>query len=108
MTEKTEQLLETSLTKCLEVAEKTGQFVMEQAPDLLKQFYLWHTARNIAWVFSLSILIFICYKGIKIAIKNKWKEGAPLGAGIFGRRRSQSLHEEVSAGYSVGEGEAPV
>src|SRR5690625_6864055 len=33
--------------KSLEVAERTGEFVIEQAPELLREFYMWHTAKHI-------------------------------------------------------------
>ena len=41
--QKTDQVLSKILDKSLKVAEQTGEFVIAQAPDLLRQFYIWHT-----------------------------------------------------------------
>lgn len=48
--EKTDQVLSKILDKSLEVAEKTGNFIVEQAPDVLREFYIWHTAKHIFWI----------------------------------------------------------
>lgn len=46
-----EETLEKILLRSLEVAEQTGQFVMDQAPDLVQQFFAWHIA--VAWFWIL-------------------------------------------------------
>lgn len=53
-------LLYETLKKSLELASKTGQFVIEAAPELLRQFYTWHLSYNIMMIMSgiLIILIF--------------------------------------------------
>jgi len=53
---KLEEQLGIILEKALNVAEKTGEFVMEQAPQLLQEFYMWHTLR-----FSLGILLAVIF-----------------------------------------------
>jgi len=49
---KTDEVLSEIVKKALTVAEKTGDFVIEQTPLLLQEFYRWHIAKS-----SLSILI---------------------------------------------------
>lgn len=55
----TDQVLSTILDKSLRMAEKTGQFVMDQAPELLREFYMWHTANHIFFLLLGIILILI-------------------------------------------------
>ena len=50
--QKTDEVLSEVVKKALIVAEKTGEFAIEQAPLLLKEFYSWHIAKN-----SLGILL---------------------------------------------------
>ena len=61
--DKLEETLAKILEKALNVAEQTGDFVMEQAPQLLQEFYSWHIAANImgiclAVVFLLTFIMF--------------------------------------------------
>lgn len=46
MKDQLERQLVKVLEKSLEIAEKTGEFVIDQAPELLREFYLWHTVKN--------------------------------------------------------------
>ena len=70
----TDKVLSKILDKSLVVAEKTGQFVIEQAPDVLKEFYIWHTAKHIFWIL-VSIGIFALGRFLpKLWMKNK-KDG---------------------------------
>lgn len=55
--------------KALSVAEKTGDFVIEQAPALLQEFYRWHIAKSILTIFISSFLIVI----LLLLIKNRRK-----------------------------------
>ena len=41
-----EQTLQKILERSLEVAEQTGQFAIEQAPEILEQFFAWHLAKH--------------------------------------------------------------
>jgi len=47
-----EEQLAKVLEKALNVAEQTGNFVMENAPQLLQEFYRWHT-----WLAILGIIL---------------------------------------------------
>lgn len=68
--EETEKTINQILNKALEVAEKTGEFVIEQAPLLLQEFYAWHTA-------SAIIIAIFCLFPLPIFIyyfkKAKWE-----------------------------------
>ena len=55
----TDKALSKAITKGLELAEKTGQFVIDQAPDLLKEFYDWNMYSDIFWIILWSILLLI-------------------------------------------------
>ena len=57
--QKTDQVLSKILDKSLKVAEQTGEFVIAQAPDLLRQFYIWHTVEYIAWMVLGLVLIIL-------------------------------------------------
>ena len=56
-----EQTLSKILEKALNVAEQTGDFVVEQAPELLQQFYSWHIATSIMTIclFIITLVAFI-------------------------------------------------
>lgn len=50
------------IEKALEVAEKTGEFVLDQAPDLIRQFILYHTVKSALYTLMSILLIFFGYK----------------------------------------------
>lgn len=43
------------IKKGIEVAEKTGEFAIEQAPLLLQEFYTWHIAKSVLLVLTFII-----------------------------------------------------
>lgn len=59
------------IEKGIEVAEKSGQFVIDQAPDLLKEFYMWHIAQNVFGILLGIILLLASYKVIKMFGENE-------------------------------------
>ena len=71
---KTDEQLAEILKKGLEAAEKTGSFVVEQAPDLIQQLIVWKTCEYI-----LLILISV---GLILSIK-KWYNSAIKRYGDF-------------------------
>jgi len=60
------------LTKGLELAEKTGEFIIEQAPELLKEFYAWHIAEDMLYIF-IGLLVFVIV--ILLYKKAEWDNG---------------------------------
>lgn len=55
---KTDEALAKVVERALEVAEQTGNFVIEQAPDLLQEFYAWHIGSSIFWgIFGILLMI---------------------------------------------------
>lgn len=50
MNEKTTELINTILEKAISVAEQTGEFVVEQAPDVIQQL--------LVWKFTVSLMAF--------------------------------------------------
>jgi hypothetical protein len=66
--------LEKAVAKSLELAEKTGELVIEQAPEIIQEFYNWHLASSIIWiVISLIVIIIYCWNF------KKWYNGAFIG-----------------------------
>ncbi|MBC7642121.1 MAG: hypothetical protein H7174_07265 [Flavobacterium sp.] len=63
--QKTDEVLSEVVKKALTVAEKTGDFVIEQAPLLLQEFYRWHICANI---FGILLGLFLCFLAYKIPL----------------------------------------
>ena len=61
--DKLEQQLIKVLEKALNIAEQSGDFVIEQAPLLLKEFYQWHIASRImgSCSFIVPLILFIYF-----------------------------------------------
>lgn len=57
--QKTDEVLAEVVKKALVVAEKTENFVIEQAPMLLQEFYAWQIWSDIFWI-VFGLLIFLC------------------------------------------------
>ena len=82
MNEKLQEQLALLVEKAIEAATKTGEFVIDQAPDLLQEFYAWNIAEDIGLII-LGIFLISMIKIIPSIIghKNKEdvKESRPLG-----------------------------
>jgi len=65
MNKELEKTLQTILDKSIEVAEKTGEFVVEQAPLLLQEFYKWHIASAMLGILLGTFFAVCTYKGFK-------------------------------------------
>jgi len=55
---KTDEVLSEVVKKAVVLAEKTGNFIIEQAPDILQEFYNWKIISYIMGIL-LSIIIFL-------------------------------------------------
>ena len=49
---------ERAIEKALDLAEKTGEFVIEQAPEVLREFYMWQIVSSLLLIL-LSVALFI-------------------------------------------------
>ena len=58
-----EEQLSKALEKAIGIAEKTGEFALEIAPELLKEFYAWHLTENIIKL-VLSVIWFVFLRWI--------------------------------------------
>jgi len=59
---KTNEVLSEFVKKAMVTMEKTGDFVIEQAPLVLQEFYKWHIAKNILGIlFGIIIFLIIRY-----------------------------------------------
>ena len=65
----TDRQLAEILKKGLEAAEKTGNFVVEQAPDLIQQLIVWKTCEYIFFIIISIAFMFSLYKWHKSAMK---------------------------------------
>jgi len=55
------EALEKAILKGIELAEKTGTFIIEQAPEVIQQFYRWHTISNWFGIgICVSIILILC------------------------------------------------
>ncbi len=63
--QKTDEVLADVVKKALTVAEKTGNFAIEQAPLLLQEFYAWHITKCILTLIMWIIFFIICYVGLR-------------------------------------------
>mgnify|MGYP003632525740 CR=1 FL=1 len=72
---KLEEQLSIILEKSLNIAEKSGEFIIEQAPLLLQEFYKWHTASHImgSLLFLLTLIPFIIFYK-----KADWSSGSDV------------------------------
>lgn len=50
--------LEKAVEKALELSEKTGDFIIQQAPDVIREFYTWQITISIFAV-VMSVLLFL-------------------------------------------------
>lgn len=58
MNEELEKQLAKIIEKSIEGVEKTGEFVMDQAPELIQQFFMWHMASYIFFTL-LGVIILV-------------------------------------------------
>lgn len=82
-----EKQLAKIVEKSLEVAERTGEFVIEQAPELLQEFYMWHTASYILGIIlCVAVLAVISAFVVTIGKKNDWdfREEVVFFSVVFG------------------------
>lgn len=69
--------------KGLEAAEATGNFVIDQAPHLLQEFYRWHIANSIMGIVFPLIATYIMYRVFKMV--GREEEGEWHDTKIFGK-----------------------
>lgn len=62
----TDEALAKLIEKGIEVAEKSGKFVIDQAPELLQQFYTWHIVQNVFGILLGVLFLYASYKVVKI------------------------------------------
>lgn len=84
MNEKLEGQLAKVIEKSLEIAEKTGEFVIDQAPELLREFYMWHTVSAIIEII-LCLFVFYVLKRIGRSISLSENPDSRWYKKIFGR-----------------------
>lgn len=72
MNEELEKQLAELIKKSIELAEQTGEFVIDQASDLIQQFFMWHIAENILYIVLFLIVGLVANKiGLSIGTKEE-------------------------------------
>ena len=90
---KTDEVLSKAVEKGIELTEKTGNFVIEQAPDLLKEFYQWRIISCIMWI-VIAIILFLSGRYFPyLWMKDKIKE-AENNEGVFFNRRTSGYMDD--------------
>lgn len=59
-----EEKINKLILKALEVAEQTGSFIIDQAPDILQEFYRWHTYKFIFWIILVTLVGYFLTKPV--------------------------------------------
>ena len=67
---KTDEVLSEIVKKALLVAEKTGNFVIQQSPLILQEFYAWHLYSSIFYVLICLVISFLIFKLSKAISKS--------------------------------------
>ena len=62
LTTQTDSAIAEVIKKSLTLAEKTGNFVIDQAPDLIKEFYRWHISCSIIFIITSIIIAIFMYR----------------------------------------------
>lgn len=69
-----ESQLANVLEKALQIAEQTGEFVIEQAPEILREFYLWHIVDySIGILFYIVLLVIITFLIRYFGVRDEWE-----------------------------------
>ena len=63
---KTDEVLSKAVEKGIAFAEKTGNFAIEQAPELLKEFYAWKLYSNIGLALTMLVVMIALFLIIRI------------------------------------------
>ena len=71
MNTETDKQIAEILKKGLEVAEKSGNFVIEQAPDLVKQLITYKTVETSIYVLIEITLMYLIFRYFKYLYKKK-------------------------------------
>jgi hypothetical protein len=87
------------LKKGIEVAEKTGNFVIDQAPLLLQEFYRWHIASSIiSIIIGVGIYLIGRYLPVLWLAKERTSEHQLMFFGKF-TNHSSSWEEKISGSW---------
>lgn len=74
--QETDKVLSQIVKKALFVAEKTGEFAIEQAPLLLQEFYNWHIASSIFFIAVFLIISIVSIRLPYLWLTNKTKSNS--------------------------------
>lgn len=88
MANKAEEVLATVLQKAMEVAEKTGDFVTDQAPDVVQQLLAWKFAQALVVGLMCAVVFLICayhvYRVLRSDRAEDWHEPVVILCTLFG------------------------
>lgn len=84
MNEELKNQLGELVKKTLELAQRTGQFVIDQAPDLVREFYRWQVFSAVFWI-AVSVMIFLLVRYTPNLYLRKGKTGHFMEEEFFGK-----------------------
>jgi Na+/alanine symporter len=73
-----ENQLSELLKKAMDVANKTGDFVIDQAPDVLQEFYKWNIASDIMGILLFIFTCILFYVAFKKATWEYWDTSSEI------------------------------
>lgn len=76
--QKTDEVLAEIVKKAIVLAEKTGEFVITQAPLLLQEFYRWHIAKYILLAL-IWFVIFLLVQKLSLLFSYRHEDLIPQG-----------------------------
>lgn len=99
--QKTDEVLTEVVKKALLVAEKTGNFVLEQAPLLLQEFYRWRIFNHIFYII-LGLVIF-CIGRYAPSFWLKKESDSEYNLKFFGKYNSNTSYwdEKFSCSWAL-------
>lgn len=63
MNEQLQETVNTILTKALSIADETGEFLVEQVPDVVNQLLIWEATASAIGMASWIIIVFLYSRG---------------------------------------------
>ena len=69
MNEDLKEQVSAIVKKAVNIAEQTGEFVIEQAPDLIREFIMFHRVEETAYILLSLLSMYLIYYISKIVVK---------------------------------------
>lgn len=81
-----EETLKPIIEKSIEIATKTGEFIIDQAPIVLQEFYKWHIIQHALWIVITLIGVFL----LPIIVRFFPEDDSHYSVVFFGKKIDES------------------